>query len=134
MAKLAKIPKRIAGIKIPKQIRKGALASLLRTPAGQILMAELLIVVGGAIATAANPDTRSGRALRLAMNEGLQGLQGGKRGKQNFSRSFGDGLTRGVEAFRNAMRESENDVEVQDVSPGSKKKPRKPNSASETRH
>lgn len=142
MARKVAIPKRIAGIKIPKQIRKGPLASLIASPAGQILLAQLLVIIGGAIATAANPDTRTGRALRMAIDEGMQGLSRNSRGRKSgrdFSREVGDGIVRGMEAFRQAMRESEGseeteEVEVRDVGPGAKKKPGKRSSVTETHH
>lgn len=117
--KLPMVPKRIAGIKIPRQLRKGPLGSILGTPAGQILLAELLVVIGGAIATAANPGTKTGRALRQAMNEGLQELKGGhtgKRRKRDMARHLGDGLVRGLDAFRHSMREDA-DLDLKEAEP-----------------
>jgi hypothetical protein len=138
--KTSKIPKWIAGIKIPKQVRKGPLRTLLGTPAGQILLAELLIVIGGAIATAANPDTKTGRALRMAMNEGLAGLKGGDTGKgskRHIASHLGDGLVRGLEAFRQSMRATAVAPEMKDVQPlgrGKKKSSKSQASPEPTTH
>ena len=117
--KTTKVPKWIAGIKIPKTVRKGPLGSLLSTPAGQILLAELLVLIGGALATAANPDTKTGRALRMAMNEGLEELKGGtpKKRRRDIGRHLGDGFLRGMEAFRHSMRSEGTDSDLKDVEP-----------------
>lgn len=40
MAKKLKLPKRIAGIKIPKTIRKGPVGEFMSSPAGQLVIAE----------------------------------------------------------------------------------------------
>jgi hypothetical protein len=47
MAKKLKIPKRIAGIKIPKTIRKGPVGDFLRSSAGQLVIAEALVAAAG---------------------------------------------------------------------------------------
>ena len=65
MAKhLVKIPKPIAGIKLPRQMRKGPLGAFLASSGGQVIVAELLLVLAGVLATVANPATRTGRDLR----------------------------------------------------------------------
>lgn len=50
MAKPIKIPKRIAGVKIPKAIRKGPVVKFLNTPAGEVVLAQAVLLVGGAFA------------------------------------------------------------------------------------
>src|SRR5689334_22447736 len=50
MAKRIKLPKRIAGIKIPKGIRKGPVMKFLNSPPGQVVLAQALLVIGGAFA------------------------------------------------------------------------------------
>lgn len=60
-----KIPKRVAGVKIPKSVRKGALASFLNSGAGQVLLAEALVVLGSSIAAKSPHDYgAAGRAMR----------------------------------------------------------------------
>jgi hypothetical protein len=50
MAKKLKLPKRIAGVKIPKAIRKGAVAQFMNSAAGQLVIAEALVAAAGAFA------------------------------------------------------------------------------------
>lgn len=49
--KKAKLPKRIAGIKVPKALRKsgGSLAGLVESPAGRKVLAESLMAVAGVL-------------------------------------------------------------------------------------
>ena len=47
MAKKLKLPKRIAGIKIPKTIRKGPVGEFMSSPAGQLVIAEALVAAAG---------------------------------------------------------------------------------------
>src|SRR5688572_21037790 len=47
MAKKLKLPKRIAGIKIPKLIRKGPVGEFMSSPAGQLVIAEALVAAAG---------------------------------------------------------------------------------------
>jgi hypothetical protein len=56
MAKPIKLPKRIAGIKIPKGIRKGPVINFLNTPPGQVVLAQALLVIGGAFAVEKSRD------------------------------------------------------------------------------
>jgi hypothetical protein len=43
------LPKRLAGIKLPKAVRQGGLAALATSPQGAKLMAELLAAAGGVV-------------------------------------------------------------------------------------
>lgn len=45
-----KVPKRVAGVKIPKVVRKGAVIDFLNSSGGQVLIAEALLLVAGAYA------------------------------------------------------------------------------------
>ena len=63
MAKKSKnfLPKRIAGVKVPKAVRKGRFGELLASPAGQALLAEAVMAVGavaGAKKVADSPEAR----------------------------------------------------------------------------
>ena len=60
MAKQAgiKLPKRLAGIKIPKAVRKGPLGQFLNSHAGQVILAEA-VVAAAAVFTAAKADEDS---------------------------------------------------------------------------
>jgi hypothetical protein len=53
MAKKVKIklPKRVAGVKIPKVVRKGPVGQFLNSGAGQVLLAETLVAAAAMFAT-----------------------------------------------------------------------------------
>jgi hypothetical protein len=50
MSKAVKIPKKLAGVKIPKTLRKGPVGQFLNTPTGQLLIAEAIAVAIAALA------------------------------------------------------------------------------------
>jgi hypothetical protein len=76
MAKKQKVPKRVAGVKLPKALRKSGLAkSLLGTAVGRQLLADALIAAAGAAAAVLVKDKgaevkKGGRAVARA-NAGL---------------------------------------------------------------
>ena len=49
MAKKAKLPKTIAGVKIPKAIRRARLGKFVASPGGQKMLAEALLMAGAAV-------------------------------------------------------------------------------------
>lgn len=64
MAKKSKsfLPKRIAGVKVPKSVRQGRLGELLASPRGQAIIAEAIVAAGavaGAKKAADNPEARA---------------------------------------------------------------------------
>src|SRR4051812_46379434 len=66
MSKLVKIPKKVAGMKIPKAIRKGPIVDFINTPAGQLVLAQTLIAIGGwyTAKQSTDPDSKTGEAVR----------------------------------------------------------------------
>ena len=60
-----KLPKRIAGVKIPKAIRKGPLADFIGSPRGRAIIAEVLMAVGGAAVV--GHEARRGSSTRRAL-------------------------------------------------------------------
>ena len=52
MAKKTKVPRRIAGVKLPKPLRRG-LKDLARTQNGRTVLAEALVAAGGVLASPA---------------------------------------------------------------------------------
>lgn len=61
MAKKAKLPKTIAGIKVPKRLRKaGAVTAILNNPLGRSILADALVAAAGAAATAIARHRSSG--------------------------------------------------------------------------
>lgn len=58
-----RLPKRIAGVKIPKQLRKsGSLASVLESPMARQILADALIAAAGALATSRDARHAVGHA------------------------------------------------------------------------
>jgi hypothetical protein len=112
MAKRIKIPKRVAGVKVPKPIRKGPIADFLNSTAGQVLLAEALIAAAGLFAAKRINDEDAGEVLRHPLDS-LQraGLRVGARihdsGEaihRNTAR-LQFALGEGVRAFREALAE-----------------------------
>ena len=62
-----KAPKQIAGVKIPKSVRKGALADFINTPIGQAVIANAVLSARDALAE--NPDGLSEAALKFAFSQ-----------------------------------------------------------------
>jgi hypothetical protein len=68
------VPKRVAGVKVPKRLRKGRVGAFLASRAGQALMAQALVAAGavvGAKKVKDSPDARNaladkGRSLKHA--------------------------------------------------------------------
>jgi hypothetical protein len=98
MAKRIKLPKRIAGVKIPKGIRKGPVIGFLNTPAGQVVLAQALLVIGGAFAVDKARDND-------AMLHPLDTLKDAKRDLLDDSDISGTKLTRAFVAAAHAFRD-----------------------------
>ena len=101
-----KLPKKIAGVKVPKAVRKGPVGQFLNSSAGQLLVAEALIAAGGAfLATEVNDSgdqkgtsRKLGRSVASSGEEARQMLE---HGSARLSYAFGEA----VRAFRAALKE-----------------------------
>jgi hypothetical protein len=70
MAKKLKLPKRLAGIKIPKSVRKGPIGQFINSSGGQVLIAEALLFAAGSYAARqTSPDSTVGNFVRHPMDE-----------------------------------------------------------------
>jgi hypothetical protein len=101
-----KLPKKIAGVKIPKAVRKGPVGQFLNSSAGQLLVAEALIAAGGAFfatETSDSSDQKGGerRVGRSGSDSGEDARQMLERGSARMSFAFGEA----VRAFRAALKE-----------------------------
>lgn len=109
-----KLPKRIAGIKIPKKVRKGPIAQVLNSKAGQVVLAEALLAAAGVVGakTAAEDPERGERqeggtgvveSTKRAARSVLGGVQAeGEEGKEQLER-VGHALKEAARAFRDAL-------------------------------
>jgi hypothetical protein len=109
MAKKRKLPKRIAGVKIPKAVRKGPLGDVFSSSGGQVVLAELLLaLVAFYAARRLDGNTKAG-ALRHPLDSLRSGRNWSRETSERFTRAFGAG----VQAFRAAMQEPlRDDVEA----------------------
>ena len=144
MAKKLKVPKRIAGVKIPKSVRKGPVGTFLNSTAGQVLVAEAVLAAAGAVLVrSADPHSRTGQALRHPLQQlkraSRAAVHSGARTKgaaAEGSERLAEALREGVAAFRASLdrgavepRAGELDVETpvesesNQVSDGKKKHP-----------
>jgi hypothetical protein len=103
----SKLPKRIAGIKIPKRVRKGPVAAFLSSQAGQIAVAEALALAASALAvkrsTDAGGETPEHPPHDLKSTGGRAVDAVGDR-----SARFAAALRAAAETFRNVMSEDRN--------------------------
>jgi hypothetical protein len=109
MAKKLKIqmPKRVAGIKIPKSVRKGALAKFLNSTAGQVVLAQALVVAAGAFgASRTDPDSPVGELVRHP-------LEGSRRIRKNAAKVTSDQAERLSNALREAARAFQTAMQAQ---------------------
>ena len=100
-----KLPKRLAGVKISKKIRKGPLGEFLTSQTGQQLLAEALVLAGGAfLGKKAVEDTPAGEAIRHPVKSAKQaGRKTVKAGKETKG-VVGDATARLSFAFAEAAR------------------------------
>jgi hypothetical protein len=97
-----KLPKRIAGVKIPKGIRKGPIGHFLSSSGGQLVIAEALLAAGGFYAVRRlEPNTPAGEALRHPIDSVRAKLGNYGGTSDRFARA----LRAGVYAFRNTLHE-----------------------------
>lgn len=100
------LPKRVAGVKIPKAVRNGQLAALLASPKGQEILIGSLVALSGAFAGKKVADEggpkKAGRKMKAL---GLAGAAGAAGAGTTLSfalgeaaRSFLDALHHGPEA------------------------------------
>jgi hypothetical protein len=109
-----KIPKRVAGIKIPKTVRKGPLIHFLNSSAGQVLLAEGLMVLGGALGLrSADPDSGMGHLARHPLDSlrhlGLEAstrADGAGAAVSHESKKLSVAFSEAIRAFRAAMDEA----------------------------
>jgi hypothetical protein len=93
--KNAVLPKRIAGVKVPKSVRKGPFGQLLASRTGQALLAEA-IMAAGAVGVARKSDDKDGAHAESAppllaglAADALRRWQGAGRGHDNETGPMG---------------------------------------------
>jgi hypothetical protein len=77
LAKRIRLPKQVGRIRLPRRRRRSPVAAFLRSPVGQVIIAEALLALAGVLVAAATPATRMGRGLRAVVTEGARALHEG---------------------------------------------------------
>jgi hypothetical protein len=99
-----KLPKKLAGVKIPKAVRKGAIAEFLGSTAGQKLIAEVVTAAAGAVLV--KKQAEPGSATRKTAKKAKQAV--GDMAEEAPAASLGAGtlayaFSEAGRAFRDAL-------------------------------
>lgn len=131
-----KVPKRVAGVKIPKAVRKGPVLQFVNSSAGKLLVAEALTAALGIFAYKQAADG-TGEKIKMKAQDAQEAL---RNNTARLTHAFGEG----VRAFREALSEPapmanrvEDDVgddeeAVQEAVIPAKKNPRRPAAVSQS--
>jgi hypothetical protein len=96
-----KVPKRVAGVKIPKAMRKGPVMEFVNSSAGRLLIAEALTVAIGAFAYKHTDSETLKRAGRKVKDGAAETREAVARKTARLSLAFSEAVT----AFRTALAE-----------------------------
>lgn len=91
-----KVPKRVAGVKIPKAVRKGPVLQFVNSSAGKMLVAEAITAALGAVALG---KSAAGGNLKEGALDARDAL---KEGASRLTNAF----AAGVRAFREALADA----------------------------
>jgi hypothetical protein len=108
-----KVPKRIAGVKIPKPVRKGPVVDFLNSSGGQVLIAEALLLAAGSYAAKrVDPDSPVGEFIHHPLEKAKEAALSGKaaahragKGRAEASKRLAHAFEEGMRAFRAALGE-----------------------------
>jgi hypothetical protein len=97
-----KVPKRVAGVKIPKAVRKGPVVEFVNSKAGRVLIGQALTAAIGVLAyKGASEETRD--QIRGKAKKGVENARATlERNTARLSYAFGEAVT----AFRTALGEN----------------------------
>jgi hypothetical protein len=99
-----KLPKRVAGVKIPKSVRKGPVGQFLNSGAGQVLVAQALVAAAGALAVSkTDPDSRIGDLIHHPVDATRRGGRRAARRDADQAARVSYALREAAQAFRDAM-------------------------------
>jgi hypothetical protein len=102
-----KVPKRVAGVKIPKVVRKGPVLQFVNSTAGRTLIAEALTAAMGVLAYKQTGDGTREKIKDKARDTGEALAQNTAR----LTHAFGEG----VRAFREALAADETEAGDRDT-------------------
>jgi len=96
------LPKRIAGVKIPKAVRKAPIGEILASKAGQTLIAEAVMAVG---AVAGAKKAGDSRKVQRAAGKAAEGVHDAGAGAAAASGVLAYALGEAARSFVDALRE-----------------------------
>jgi hypothetical protein len=100
-----KVPKRIAGVKIPKTVRKGPIADFLNSSGGQVLIAEALLLAARSYAEKrVDPDSPVGEFIDHPVEQARKAALSGKAAAQRAGNGAAEASERLAHAFEEGMR------------------------------
>jgi hypothetical protein len=103
MSKTIKIPRKLAGVKIPKTLRKGPVGQFVNSPAGQLLIAEAIAV--GIAALAARRTATGERAGAVLAHRAAEFGAQTRESMIDTSHRFAAAMRAGLTAFRQTLDE-----------------------------
>jgi len=99
------LPKTIAGVRVPKQVRKGRFGELLASPSGQKVIAEAIMAAGALAAgkkAAGDPQVRA--AAKAAKDKVAGTIDGTAHGGADAGGALAYALTEAARSFAQALR------------------------------
>ena len=100
-----KVPTRIAGVKIPKTVRKGPVADFLNSSGGQVLIAEALLLAARSYAEKrVDPDSPVGEFIDHPVEQARKAALSGKAAAQRAGNGAAEASERLAHAFEEGMR------------------------------
>jgi hypothetical protein len=113
MAAKFKIPKRLAGVKIPKGIRKGPIGDFVKSSGGQVVLAEALLALGTYLAARRVDPDGATEILRHPIDSIRSGLAGeSARYRDLTSTRLARAFEVGLQAFRAELHGTASNVGV----------------------
>jgi hypothetical protein len=100
-----KVPKRIAGVKIPKTVRKGPIVDFLNSSGGQVLIAEALLLAARSFAgKRVDPDSPVGEFINHPVEKAKEAALSGKAAAQRAGNGASEASAKLAHAFEEGMR------------------------------
>ena len=100
-----KVPKRIAGVKIPKAVRKGPVVDFLNSSGGQVLIAEALLLAARSFAgKRVDPDSPVGEFINHPVEKAKEAAVSGKAAAQRAGNGAAEASAKLARAFEEGMR------------------------------
>ncbi|MFC3069913.1 hypothetical protein [Phenylobacterium soli] len=112
------LPKTIAGVKVPKAVRKGRLGELIASPAGQAAIAEAVMAVGAVAGAKKVKDSPKARSALAEVADRLRDGAGDASHKTGKAASVASGaiayaLGEAARSFAEALQRHDRDADAE---------------------